>query len=200
MMTATHGQPWLIRHWLLIVNAGAWTFALLPILAPTLMMLGFSSLADPIYSAYSLVCHQWAHRSYFLFGTQATYSLSELATWTRGAADLAYVGSPESGYKIGFCERDLAIYLSIAAAGSLYALHRARILALPVRVYVLLLAPIVIDGFTQLFGWRESTPLLRLLTGGCFGMATVWFIYPRVDVILNRLSYGRTVSLGPTPS
>jgi uncharacterized membrane protein len=199
-MTATHARSWLLGHWLSLVNICAWTFALIPVVAPALMTLGFASLAEPIYSAYSLVCHQWAHRSYFLFGPQATYSLAELTAWTRGSADLAWVGSAATGYKIGFCERDLAIYVAIASAGSLYALHRARISALPVRLYALLLAPIAIDGFTQLFGWRESTPLLRLLTGACFGAATVWFIYPRLDIILNRLARLRPISLRRTTS
>ena len=43
-----------------------------------------------------------------------------------------------------------------------------------------------IDGFTQLFGWRESTPELRTLTGALFGLASVWLIYPRIDAMFER--------------
>jgi uncharacterized membrane protein len=187
----------LARHWLMIANALAWAFALLPLLAPAFMAAGLAALADPIYQAYSLVCHQWAHRSFFLFGPQATYTWAELASWTHGTMDLAYIGSPESGYKVAFCERDVAIYLSIALAGSVYGMHRAGISPLPLWLYLAMLVPIAVDGFTQLFGWRESTPLLRLLTGMCFGVGTVWFIYPRLDELRDRLQQKRQLGWRP---
>ena len=187
----------LARHWLLLANALAWPFALLPLLAPALMAAGLTALADPIYQAYSLVCHQWAHRSFFLFGPQVTYTLTDLASWTRGTMDLAYIGSSQSGYKVAFCERDLAIYLSIAVAGSVYGLHRVAISPLSVKLYIALLVPIAVDGFTQLFGWRESTPLLRLLTGMCFGVGTVWFIYPRLDELNDRRQQKRQLGWRP---
>ena len=52
--------------------------------------------------------------------------------------------------------------------------------------------PIALDGFSQLFSqypynslplfsllpYRESTPLLRTLTGGLFGLANAWLAYP----------------------
>ena len=181
----------------MIANALAWSFALLPLLAPAFMAAGLTALADPIYQAYSLVCHQWAHRSFFLFGPQATYTLTELASWTHGTMDLAYLGSPQSGYKVAFCERDLAIYLSIAVAGSVYGLHRVAITPLPVKLYLALLVPIAVDGLTQLFGWRESTPLLRLLTGMCFGVGTIWFIYPRLDELYGRRQQKRPLGWRP---
>ncbi|MGE3267883.1 MAG: DUF2085 domain-containing protein, partial [Chloroflexota bacterium] len=47
-------------------------------------------------------------------------------------------------------------------------------------------APMALDGFTQLFNLRESTPELRTFTGALFGVASVWLIYPRVDAIFAR--------------
>jgi uncharacterized membrane protein len=49
--------------------------------------------------------------------------------------------------------------------------------------------PIAIDGFSQLlsqpplnmFPYRESTPLLRTITGFLFGFTTAWFGYPIVE-------------------
>ena len=77
---------------------------------------------------------------------------------TRSASSAA----PSLGWKMAFCERDLAIYVG-AAAG------RAALRATPrsapsgfVRVRVLIL-PMALDGFTQLFGWRESTWELRVV-------------------------------------
>jgi uncharacterized membrane protein len=56
---------------------------------------------------------------------------------------------------------------------------------LPVWAYALMLVPIAVDGTTQLIGWRESTWLLRLLTGGLFGMATVALAYPYVQEAMD---------------
>jgi uncharacterized membrane protein len=54
-------------------------------------------------------------------------------------------------------------------------------------------APIALDGFSQLFSqlpyqfiqnilpYRESTPLLRALTGFLFGICTAWFVFPLIE-------------------
>jgi uncharacterized membrane protein len=53
--------------------------------------------------------------------------------------------------------------------------------------------PIGLDGFSQLFSqlpfqfiqsilpYRESTPLLRVLTGFLFGITTAWFMFPLIE-------------------
>jgi uncharacterized membrane protein len=45
-----------------------------------------------------------------------------------------------------------------------------------------------VDGFTQLFGWRESDWLLRTITGCLFGMATVWLAYPYVQEAMDDVA------------
>jgi hypothetical protein len=52
---------------------------------------------------------------------------------------------------------------------------------LPIRWYVVLSIPMAIDGTTQLFGWRESTWELRLITGFLFGLGTAWLFLPIVE-------------------
>jgi uncharacterized membrane protein len=42
-----------------------------------------------------------------------------------------------------------------------------------------------LDGFTQLFGWRESTWELRVITGLLFGFASGWLVYPRFDLAMG---------------
>ena len=42
-------------------------------LAPVLMKAGWTTPANWIYKAYSLVCHQLSYRSFFLFGEQYAY-------------------------------------------------------------------------------------------------------------------------------
>lgn len=174
------------RHWLFAVNVAVAVFVGLPFLAPVLLTLGFNGSANAIYAAYQLVCHQWAFRSYFLFGAQPEYGRAVLSSLVGPDAMYGFVGSPELGYKVAFCERDVAIYLSVLLAGIAYTRLRERLPSLGLAGYALLILPMAVDGFTQLFGWRESTVELRTLTGALFGLASVWLIYPRIDAVFER--------------
>jgi uncharacterized membrane protein len=184
------------RYWLVAVNLAVVVFVGLPVLAPVLMAAGNVEAANAIYSAYHLVCHQWAFRSFFLFGPQVEYGQ---ALGSLVGADAMYhtVGSPELGYKVAFCERDVAIYLAVLAAGIAYGRLRDRLPELGLTGYGLLILPMAIDGFTQLFGWRESTVELRTATGVLFGVASVWLIYPRIDALVAR-DLGQRSSVAPT--
>jgi uncharacterized membrane protein len=98
------------------------------------------------------------------------------------------------GYKIALCERDIAIYGAILLFGLVYAATGRRLKPLHWTLWVLLgMLPIGLDGFSQLFSqvqwawlesilpYRESTPFLRVLTGGLFGLTTAWFAYPYME-------------------
>jgi uncharacterized membrane protein len=174
------------RHWLLCVNAAVAIFVGLPFLAPVLLAFGQDGPANAIYAAYQLVCHQWAFRSYFLFGPTIEYGPAVLGGLVGHEAMYRFTGSPELGYKVAFCERDVAIYLAVLLAGLVYGRYRDRLPSLGLTVYALLILPMAVDGFTQLFGWRESTVELRTLTGALFGVASVWLIYPRIDAVFER--------------
>ena len=82
---------------------------------------------------------------------------------------------------MAYCQRNTAIYTSILVGGVAFALVRRRLRRLGFRPYLLLIAPMALDGFTQLFGLRESTWQLRVLTGMLFGLATVWLVYPVLE-------------------
>ena len=174
------------RHWLAIFNVAWGTYVLLPFLAPVLMNVGLVAPARVIYAVYSIMCHQLPDHSYFLFGPEA--APNELALEAGGmAAGLGplaqrqFVGNELLGFKVAICQRDVAIYGAVLAAGLLFALVRSRLPTLSLRWYLLLLIPMALDGGTQLFGWRESTWLLRTLTGALFGAASVWLAYPYID-------------------
>jgi len=105
-----------------------------------------------------------------------------------------YVGDETVGYKVALCERDVAIYASILLFGLLFAVTGRRIPQLHWSIWLLIgLGPIGLDGFSQLFAqfewpflvsilpYRESTPLLRVLTGSLFGFFTAWFAYPNIE-------------------
>jgi hypothetical protein len=63
--------------------------------------------------------------------------------------------------------------------GSLvFVLSKKSLRGIPWWVWVLMLLPIAWDGITQMFGLRESTWTLRVLTGTLFGLGNVWFALP----------------------
>jgi uncharacterized membrane protein len=68
-------------------------------------------------------------------------------------------------HKMGLCVRCCSMLLAIiiAKACSLYSRQRYAI--------VILLTPMLMDGGTQLLGMRESTALLRCITGTLAGIA-----------------------------
>lgn len=140
------------RHWLAFTNFVGLVFAGLPVLAPYLMSVGWTLPADGIYLAYKLTCHQLPYRSYFVFG-----------------------------YKMAYCQRNFAIYASVLVAGMIFGLVRHRLKPLNWRIYLILITPMAIDGFTQLFGLRESNWELRTITGSLFGAASVWLFFPYLE-------------------
>lgn len=105
-----------------------------------------------------------------------------------------FIGNETVGYKMALCERDIAIYGAIFLFGVVYAVSGRRFKPLHWTLWILIgLGPIGLDGFSQLFSqiewewlanilpYRESTPFLRVLTGGLFGFATAWFAYPNME-------------------
>lgn len=106
----------------------------------------------------------------------------------------AFRGDEHVGYKVALCERDVAIYLAMLLFGLLYPLSGRRLKSLHWLVWLILaFGPIGLDGFSQLISqlpfpaiadvlpYRESTPLLRTLTGFLFGFSTAWFAIPNVE-------------------
>lgn len=177
----------LAKHWLAVFNTLTGLYVLLPLLAPLLMAAGAPQIGRLIYFAYRPACHQLPERTFFLLGPQASYTLDEL--WATGWVDRAddifvrqrFLGAMQIGWKMALCQRDIAMYGSLFLGGLLFGLLRTRLRPLSLLAYLACLVPMFIDGGTQLVGLRESTPLLRVLTGGLLGFATVWMLYPRLE-------------------
>lgn len=139
----------LSRHWLALFNIVFGLYAGLPLLAPLLMTAGRPRLANLIYFVYQFLCHQMPSRSF-------------------------YVGR----FQVAICERDLALYGGACLAGIAFAVARRRVKSLPLPVWLVLIAPLILDGVTQLVGLRTSTWQLRALSGLLASGATVWLVYP----------------------
>lgn len=194
---------WLSRRYMIIFNLFAVIYLGLAFLAPVLAAGGKDLSANLIYNVYGKLCHQLAYRSWFLFGDQAAYPREEagidrLDTYEEATglnpddldSAVLFRGNEILGYKVALCQRDIAIYGSILLFGLIFALTKRKIPPLPLFAWVLLgIFPLGLDGVSQLlsqFNWeflpvRESTPLLRSITGSLFGFSTAWFSYPIIE-------------------
>jgi uncharacterized membrane protein len=185
------------RHWLATLNVSLSVFLGGALAAPIFAASGWRAPADALYAVYHLTCHQWAFRSFFLFAPgqlpAAVYSQQQLADV--GTDPFSLVGNADLGWKIAFCERDLAIYIGLLAVGLFYARHR-DLQPASFGTYAILILPMAVDGFTQLFGWRESTWQLRVVTGLLFGLASAWLVLPRLDASFGRQPTPRQYSPG----
>ena len=194
---------WLSRRYMLVFNAFVLIYVGLAFLAPILQSQGKITPAKLIYTVYGRLCHQLSYRSWFLFGEQAAYpraiaDVDGLVTYGEATGfdpfdvkrAIAYLGDDQVGYKTALCQRDIGIYTGILLFGLVFSLTGRKIPGLPIGIwFVLGIVPIGLDGFSQIISqlpWglmpiRESTPLLRSLTGGLFGFSTAWFGYPLVE-------------------
>jgi uncharacterized membrane protein len=192
----------LAKHWLLLVNLVIAIYAGLPFLAPTLMALGYTWPARVIYTIYKPLCHQLPQRSFFLFGPRLAYSLDTLQellgseTLADDSLASAFIGNSALGYKVAYCQRDAAMYGSMLLAGMVFGLVRHRLKPLPFALYLVLLAPWVVDGLAQFLGFYESTWQLRTITGSLFGLGTVWFAYPYLEAAMGELRHTVGEKLG----
>jgi uncharacterized membrane protein len=174
----------LATHWLLLANLFWGLYVGLPFLAPLFMHAGYTTPANIIYTLYRPLCHQRPDRSYFIDGPQVVYSPQQLeAAGVRAGPFSRDIGNQTLGWKVAFCERDVAIYSSIFLTGLVYGLIRRRLgkWLMPFRVYIIFLIPMGLDGTLQLFGLYESTWYLRTITGLIFGVGSVIFAYPYLE-------------------
>ncbi len=140
------------RHWIWLLNTVGVLFVGLPLLAPVLLAEGHRTMANMIYKPFHLICHQLPQRSFHIMG-----------------------------YKMAYCERDFAIYLGLLILGLVYGFSSRKIRPATLKELGLFCIPIAIDGFTQLFGWRESTWQLRVITGSIFAVGVAWVTFPRLE-------------------
>jgi uncharacterized membrane protein len=220
---------WMSKHYLAIFNFFLCLYVGLPFLAPVLKKVNLNAPAQVIYLIYRPLCHQWAFRSFFLFGEQAVYphaaakapglltfeqvtGITDANDPTRIQARL-FEGNPQLGYKVAFCERDVAIWGAMALFGLLYAVSGRRFPKMHWAIWVLIgVLPMGLDGFTQLISqipstfiqsflpYYESTPFVRTLTGFLFGFSTAWFMFPLIEetmVDTRRLLSKKFAALKP---
>jgi uncharacterized membrane protein len=149
----------LIDHWATMIT---WVLGVLVFAAlsvPFLSYFGLDAISKQIFFALHMVCAQIPSHSFYIFGHQ-----------------------------LGMCERNFSIYASMFIGSLIFVLSKKRIPGIPWWLWILMILPMAIDGTTQMFGLRESTLELRVLTGTLFGLANVWFALPLIQkTILESL-------------
>ncbi len=155
----------------------------LPVFMVPFLAAADSPAAEPLYSFYGYTCHQFISRSICYFPGQGVADCipgGELLPYRLHAVD----NSGTIGYPFPVCARDIGIYLAALISGLLLIfLKKENAMAIPNPLFfILALAPIALDGGTQLLGFRESTNIIRLITGGIAGFAFSFYCVP----LMNR--------------
>ena len=145
----------LMEQWATIVMILLGLLVLAAVSVPFLSFLGFDSFSKQLFFALHTFCAQIPAHSFYILGHQ-----------------------------LGFCARNLSIYTSMFVGSLIFVLGKKRMTGIPWWVWLLLILPMALDGGTQLFGLRESTWYLRILTGTLFGFGSIWFVLPMMHKTL----------------
>lgn len=155
-------------------------WGLLPFLAPIAMRIGAEEVGVLIYTMYLPFCHQLPQRSWFFFGEQFTYTLSEIASVYPNTDPFAlrfFYGTSEMGWRVAWSDRMVSFYTMTPIFGMFYEWLRRRYIVKPISWLTLLylILPLVLDGTTHALndimygisgdGFRDTNKWLALLSG-----------------------------------
>lgn len=151
----------LANYWSHILTTVLGAVVAAALAVPVLSYLGLDSIAKPLFYSMHYICAQVPAHSFYLFGHQ-----------------------------LGLCARNFSIYASMFLGSLIFTLSKKRLPGIPWWLYGILILPMAWDGITQMFGWRESSWELRVITGTLFGFACVWFVLPLVQkTLLETATY-----------
>ena len=172
----------------------------LALLAPLLLIANAQQIANKLYGAYSLFCHQNPYKSWYLststrpMGLNISSSFNILNEVPFGIIidSSKFIGSSELGWKTALCHRCTAIYLTAFTASLLYHILKVRGIHIPIlhphMYFAVGLLPIAIH--TMITPQPESSfirsivsdsHMIRTITGGLFGTMSIWFAFPEID-------------------
>jgi uncharacterized membrane protein len=189
-----------------------WVYVLGAFVSPVAYSLGNEEVGRGASIFYEQFCHQRVERSAFLFGQDPSlfYSIDELKEFEAIPQVNPYVenqeypeyfghgldGNEEIGWKVSFCIRDIALYLALAVTSTVLYFLKKKV-NIPVWVYIILFAPMVVDGVFQsivtTLEW-EAIPIeyvnnipKRIITGVMFGTGFGLFVYGYLIEAVNEL-------------
>ncbi|HJT56714.1 MAG TPA: DUF2085 domain-containing protein [Ktedonobacteraceae bacterium] len=147
-----HIGDFLLNRWATLLASILGVIVFAALSVPFLSYLGLDALSKQIFFTLHLICAQIPSHSFYVFGHQ-----------------------------LGMCERNFSIYASMFVTTLVFILSKKRLPGIPWWLWLLMILPMVIDGTTQMVGLRESTWLLRVLTGTLFGVGNIWFALPLIQ-------------------
>ncbi len=158
-------------------------------LTPILARSG-SELAPGLYAGFHNICHQLTARSLCMYNNGISDCTLQAKVFSESTYEVVQ-NNQGTGYKFPVDARDMAIYLMMLIGGLVLSFVSDKNGKNIPNILILILAaaPVGIDGFTQLFGWRESTNQIRLITGVILGLAIPFFLIPTANVLINK--FGR---------
>jgi uncharacterized membrane protein len=146
---------WLIDQWAMFITILLGLLVGMAFSIPFLSYLGLDSIARPLFLALHMVCAQVPSHSFYLLGHQ-----------------------------LGMCARNFSIYTAMFLTSVLFVVSKKRLPGIPWWLWMLMVLPMALDGTTQMFGWRESDWILRVITGTLFGVSSIWFTLPMMQKTL----------------
>jgi uncharacterized membrane protein len=150
-----------LNFWALIITLVLGVIVLAALSVPLLTYAGLDGISKPVFYTLHLICAQIPSHSFYILGHQ-----------------------------LGMCARNMAIYSSMFVGGSIFLASKKRLPGIPWWFWVLLILPMAYDGITQMFGLRESTWELRVITGTLFGLGNMWFALPFIQRTLQEALAG----------
>lgn len=149
---------WMFQHWLTLFLMFFGLFNLLPFLAPVAAKIGVTPVANAIYTIYAPLCHQMAHRSFFLFGDQLMYHPEQLPfdltnDLTGNMLSLKqFNGNEITGWKVAWSDRMVYMYGATWFAAAIYAgISRYRHMKrLSIGLFFVFMLPMLIDGISHM--------------------------------------------------
>ena len=147
----------LLNYWANILTTVLGLLVAAALAVPFLSYFGLDAIAKPLFFALHYVCAQVPSHSFYIFGHQ-----------------------------LGLCARNFSIYTSMFIGSLIFVLSKKRLPGIPWWIWVLMILPMAWDGITQMFGLRESTWVLRVITGTLFGLGNIWFVLPLIQKTLDE--------------
>jgi len=159
-----NAQPMLRAQaaWVWLVGCAVTLFWVMLILTPPIAKAnGYTGISSPLYSFFSLMCHQMPDRSYHI-----------------------------DGEKFGVCSRCFGVYFGLLLGFLIYPLWRRIDETEPIsRVWLFAaLVPIGIDWSLGVFGIWANTFTSRTITGLILGIACATFLMPAAVEITRNLT------------
>ncbi len=145
-----------------------------------------------LYTAFAPTCHQLTSRSTCLYKSNdgkmgiGDCMQSNALSFTHANT---VVRGDETGYKFPVCARDVGIYLAMLVGTILLPfVQKMESEGWPNKwILVAAAVPIALDGGTQLLGFRESSNLLRIITGAIVGVVLPFYIVPMLNSLYSLL-------------